>query len=111
MLSTPLILRDPDAHTRQVIDDALTAAGLGAPQAASEVGSTHAAKDEAHELGLPTMMSRLTLSPADRLEVVPVDGLSFKRRFCILYPRGPLSSAGSHLLEAFRQTLADSPAA
>ncbi len=111
MLSTPLILRDPDAHTRQVIDDALAAAGLGAPQAASEVGSTHAAKDEAHELGLPTVMSRLTLSPADRLEIVPVDGLSFQRRFCILHPRGPLSSAGSHLVEAFRQTVADSRAA
>lgn len=111
MLSTPLILRDPDAHTRQVIDDALAAAGLGAPRAASEVGSTHAAKDEAHELGLPTVMSRLTLSPADRLEIVPVDGLSFQRRFCILHPRGPLSSAGSHLVEAFRQTVADSRAA
>lgn len=111
MLSTPLILRDPDAHTRQVIDEALTEAGLGAPQAASEVGSTHAAKDEAHELGLPTVMSRLTLTPADRLEIVPVDGLRFQRRFCILYPRGPLSSAGSHLVEAFRRTVADARAA
>ncbi|HLM85209.1 MAG TPA: LysR substrate-binding domain-containing protein [Solirubrobacteraceae bacterium] len=111
MLSTPLILRDPDAHTRQVIDEALTEAGLGAPQAASEVGSTHAAKDEAHELGLPTVMSRLTLTPADRLEIVPVDGLRFQRRFCILYPRGALSSAGSHLVEAFRRTVADARAA
>jgi DNA-binding transcriptional LysR family regulator len=111
MLSTPLVLRDPDAHTRLVIDEALTAAGLGAPQAASEVGSTHAAKDEAHELGLPTVMSRLTLSPADRLEIVPVDGLRFQRSFCVLYPRGPLSSAGSHLVEAFRRTVADSGAA
>ncbi len=111
MISTPLILRDPDAHTRQVIDDALAAAGLGAPQAASEVGSTHAAKDEAHELGLPTVMSRLTLSPADRLEVVPVDGLRFERRFCVLHPRGPISSAGSHLVQALQRTVADSGAA
>jgi len=110
MLSTPLVLRDPEAHTRQVIDEALAAAGLGAPQAASEVGSTQAAKDEAHELGLPSVMSRLTLSPADRLETVPVDGLRFQRRFCILYPRGPLSSAGSHLVQAFRQTVADASA-
>jgi DNA-binding transcriptional LysR family regulator len=110
MLSTPLILRDPDAHTRQVIDDALTAAGLGAPHAASEVGSTHAAKDEAHELGLPTVMSRLTLSPADRLEIVPVDGLRFQRRFCILHPPGPLSPASTHLIQAFQQTITDSSA-
>lgn len=107
MLSTPLILRDPDAHTRQVIDEALTAAGLTAPQAASEVGSTHAAKDEAHELGLPTVMSRLSLSSADRLEIVPVDGLRFVRNFRILYQPGSLSPAGSQLVEAFKRTVAD----
>jgi DNA-binding transcriptional LysR family regulator len=107
MLSTPLILRDPDAHTRQVIDEALAAAGLAAPQAASEVGSTHAAKDEAHELGLPTVMSRLSLSPADRLEIVPVDGLRFSRSFRILRQRGPLSPARSHLVEAFKRSVAD----
>jgi DNA-binding transcriptional LysR family regulator len=111
MLSTPLILRDPDAHTRQVIDEALTAKGLPAPQAASEVGSTHAAKDEAHELGLPTVMSRLALSPADRLEIVPVDGLRFVRSFRILHQRGPLSPAGSQLVEAFKRTVADRDAA
>jgi DDE superfamily endonuclease/LysR substrate binding domain len=85
LLATPIVLRDPDAHTRQVIDDMLTRAGLGALQAACEVGSTQAAKDEAHELGLPTTMSRLALAPANRLEIVPVDGLYFQRRFCILH--------------------------
>ncbi|HYM46450.1 MAG TPA: LysR family transcriptional regulator [Solirubrobacteraceae bacterium] len=110
LLSTPIVLRDPDAHTRQVIDEALAAAGLEAPQAACEVGSTQAAKDEAHELGLPTAMSRLALSPADRLEIVPVDGLRFRRRFCILHPPGTLSPAGTHLLEAFLQTAARSTA-
>jgi DNA-binding transcriptional LysR family regulator len=105
LLATPLVLRDPDAHTRQTIDRALTAAGLAAPVAASEVGSTQAAKEEAHELGLPTLMSRLTLSPADRLEVVPVDGLRFQRSFCVLQPRGPLSSAAGHLVESFRNAV------
>jgi DNA-binding transcriptional LysR family regulator len=103
LCSTPIVLRDPDAHTRQVLDEVLTAAGLQAPEAACEVGSTQAAKDEAHELGLPTAMSRLALSPADRLEVVPVQGLRFQRRFCIVHPRGALSPAGAHLVEAFRQ--------
>ena len=107
MLSTPLVLRDPDAHTRQVIDEALATAGLGAPRAACEVGSTQAAKDEAHELGLPTAMSRLTLAPADRLEIVAVEGLRFVRRFCILHPPGVLSPAGAHLVAAFLQTVAD----
>jgi DNA-binding transcriptional LysR family regulator len=111
LLSTSIVLRDPDAHTRQVIDEALAAAGLGAPQAACEVGSTQAAKDEAHELGLPTAMSSLALSPADRLEIVPVDGLRFRRRFCILHARGGLSPAGAHLVEAFRQNAATPGAA
>jgi DNA-binding transcriptional LysR family regulator len=104
LLATPIVLRDPDAHTRQVIDEALTAAGLGALQAACEVGSTQAAKDEAHELGLPTAMSHLALSPADRLEIVPIDGLRFTRQFCILHPPGSLSTPATHLTDAFKQT-------
>jgi DNA-binding transcriptional LysR family regulator len=104
LLSTPLVLRDPEAHTREVIDEALAAAGLGAPIAACEVGSTQAAKDEAHELGLPTAMSLLALSPADRLETVRVDGLRFRRRFCILHPAGAMSPASSHLIDAFRRS-------
>jgi DNA-binding transcriptional LysR family regulator len=104
LLATPIVLRDPDAHTRQAIDDTLTRAGLGALQAVCEVGSTQAAKDEAHELGLPTTMSRLALAPADRLEIVPVDGLRFQRRFCILHQPGDPSSPSAHLIEAFRQS-------
>lgn len=107
LLSSPLVLRDPDAHTRQVIDTALTQAGLGALSAASEVGSTQAAKDEAHELGLPTAMSRMALAPADRLEVVPVDGLSFRRRFCLLHAPGAPSPAAAHLVEAFRRSVGE----
>ena len=107
LLATPLVLRDPEAHTRQVIDEELAAAGLGPPLAACEVGSTQAAKDEAHELGLPTVMSRLTLTPADRLEIVPVDGLTFLRTFLIIHPPGTMSPAATHLLQAFQRTVAD----
>jgi DNA-binding transcriptional LysR family regulator len=106
LLSTPMVLRDPDAHTRQVIDEALEAAGLGSPPAASEVGSTQAAKDEAHELGLPTAMSRLALSPADRLEALPVEGLILRRRFCLLRAPGVESEASAQLIEAFLEAVA-----
>jgi len=106
LLSTPIVLRDPEAHTRQVLDLALSAAGLPSPTAACEVGSTQAAKDEAHELALPTAMSRLALSPADRLEIVAIDGLRFPRRFCLLHPPGALLPAAAHLVEAFQQTAA-----
>jgi DNA-binding transcriptional LysR family regulator len=103
LLSTPIVLRDPGAHTRQVIDAVLAEHGLGALHAASEVGSTQAAKDEAHELCLPTALSRLALSPTDRLEIVPVDGLRFLRRFCILRPLDGISASSAHLVDAFGQ--------
>jgi DNA-binding transcriptional LysR family regulator len=109
LLAGPLVLRDPDAHTRQVIDEALEATGLGPPRAASEVGSTQAAKDEAHELGLPTAMSRLALSPTDRLEIVAVEGLSFRRRFCLLHGTGARSGASAELIAAFVQAVAERP--
>ncbi|MDE3070321.1 MAG: LysR family transcriptional regulator [Acidobacteriota bacterium] len=104
LLATRIVQRDPAAHTRQVVEEALEAHGLGPLLAGSEVGSTQAAKDEAHELGLPTLLSSLAFSVADRLEVVPIEGLRFTRRFCVLHPQGALSAASQHLLEAFRES-------
>jgi LysR family transcriptional regulator, transcriptional activator of the cysJI operon len=103
LLSSPIVLRDPGAHTRQVIDAVLAQHELGALRSASEVGSTQAAKDEAHELCLPTALSRMALSPEDRLEIVPVDGLRFLRRFRILHPLDGISASSAHLVDAFRQ--------
>lgn len=111
LLSTPIVLRDPGAHTRQVIDAVLVEHGLGALHGASEAGSTQAAKDEAHELCLPTALSRLALSAADRLEIVPVDGLRFMRRFCILHPADAISASSAHLVDAFRESAAGSTTA
>jgi DNA-binding transcriptional LysR family regulator len=111
LLRTPIVLRDPGAHTRQVIDAVLAEHELGALNAASEVGSTQAAKDEAHERCLPTALSRLALSPADRLEIVPVEGLHFPRRFCVLHPLNGMSASGAQLVDAFRQGGSDQHAA
>jgi DNA-binding transcriptional LysR family regulator len=101
---TPFVRRDPAAHTRQVIDATLEQHGLEPLRAASEVGSTQAAKEEAHELGLPTAMSRLAFSIADNLEIVRVDGVRFERRFCILQPHGTPSIASAHLIDALKQS-------
>jgi DNA-binding transcriptional LysR family regulator len=98
------VRRDPAAHTRQVVDETLERHGLEPLQAACEVGSTQAAKEEAHELGLPTAMSRLAFSIADNLEIVRVDGLQFERRFCILHPHGTPSTACSHLIAALKES-------
>jgi DNA-binding transcriptional LysR family regulator len=104
LLETPLVRRDPAAHTRHVVDETLKQHGLKPLQAASEVGSTQAAKEEARELGLPTVMSRLAFSVADRLEIVRVDGLRFERRFCILHPRGTPSAACAHLIASLKES-------
>jgi DNA-binding transcriptional LysR family regulator len=106
LLSTPIVQRDPAAHTRQVVEEALERHSLAPIQAALEVGSTQAAKEEAHELCLPTILSRLAFSVADRLEIVPVEGLELKRRFCVLYPPGALPAAAASLIEAFKESAA-----
>jgi DNA-binding transcriptional LysR family regulator len=106
LLNTPIVVRDPGAHTRQVIDAVLAEHGLGPLRAASEVGSTQAAKDEAHELCAPAALSRLALAAVDRLEVVAVDGLRFPRRFCILHPPDGISSSSAALVDAFEQSVA-----
>lgn len=104
LVETPFVRRDPAAHTRQVVDRTLNAHGLPPLEAAREVGSTQAAKEEAQELGLPTAMSRLAFSVADRLEIVRVDGLRFERRFCVLHPRGTPSAAAAHLIDSLKQS-------
>ena len=104
LLGTPIVRRDPGSHTRQVMDETLEAQGLGALRAACEVGSTQAAKEEAHELGLPTALSRFALSPADRLEIVAVDDVRFVRRFYVLHPHGSLSPSATHLIDALRES-------
>src|SRR5579875_2565744 len=76
---TQVVQRDPTAHTRQVLDRALERLGEPPLAAAVEVGSTQAAKEEAHSLNLPTLLSRLAVSPVDLLEVVEVEGLDLRR--------------------------------
>jgi DNA-binding transcriptional LysR family regulator len=110
LLASPVVLRDPGAHSRQVVDETLTAHGLDVLTAAWEVGSTQAAKQEAHELGLPTMISALTLGPADRLERVQISGLRFPRRFCVLHAPGPLRAEVRHMIDAFLAVVPAEPA-
>jgi len=102
LAATPIVERDPTAHTRQVLDHALEQASLPPLEVAVEVGSTQAAKEEAHALRLPTLLSRLAVSAADRLEVVEVEGLVLRRRFCALYRiPGPMGEA-EPLIEELR---------
>jgi DNA-binding transcriptional LysR family regulator len=103
---TPVIQRDPSAHTRQVLERALGALGEEPLAVAVEVGSTQAAKEEAHALNLPTLLSALAVSPADLLEVVEVEGLELRRYFCALYLPPVPSPPAAELIEALKASAA-----
>ena len=105
--TTPIIRRDRGAQTREVVDAAMNLAGYGPPIAAVEVGTTEAAKLQAHERGLPAVMSRLAVTASDRLEIVRVDGVEFRRRFCAITPTVRLPAA-DRLLSALQAVAATS---
>jgi DNA-binding transcriptional LysR family regulator len=84
-LRTPLILRDPTAHSRRLVDAVLASfhEHLAAPLL--EVGSTAAAKRQALELKAPILLSALALDERrDRLHRRPVERFRFPRRFVVL---------------------------
>jgi DNA-binding transcriptional LysR family regulator len=84
-VATPLVMRDPSANTRRVVDETLAARGLAIAPPLAEVGSTSAAKATALEEGAPVLLSLLALGPADAGFVVRrVAGLPFLRRFVMV---------------------------
>jgi len=81
-VATPLVMRDPSANTRRVVDETLAGRGLALAPSLAEVGSTSAAKATALSEGAPVLLSLLALGPADAgLVVRRVEGLRFLRRF------------------------------
>lgn len=85
-LRTPLIVRDPGAHGRRLVEAVLasTRERLATPRL--EVGSSAAAKREALELDTPILLSALALDEKhDRLHRRPIEGLHFRRRFLVVY--------------------------
>jgi len=108
-LETPLIVRDPSAHSRRLVDAVLAARRehLAAPRL--EVGSTFAAKGEAFELGTPLLTSALGLDEArDRLYRRRVEGVRFPRRFLIVCrSQADLSPAARELVRFLRRRRLD----
>jgi DNA-binding transcriptional LysR family regulator len=85
LISTALVMRDPEAHDRRCFEAVLAERGLQIAEPLVEVGSTAVAKREALERSAPVLLSALSLSePRDRLYRRPVAGVSFPRRFMIL---------------------------
>jgi DNA-binding transcriptional LysR family regulator len=84
-LSTPMVMRDEDAHVRRRVEAELAERGLSLAEPLIEAASTSVAKREALQRSAPVMLSALSLDEArDRLYRRPVAGLSFPRRFVVV---------------------------
>lgn len=100
-LETALIMRDPRANTRRVVEATLEERGLELPPPLLEFGSTAAVKGAAARQGVPALLAKLAVDPnSDELAAKRVAGLRFVRRFVILVPAGEsLSAQGKAFLE------------
>jgi len=84
-LSTPIVLRDEDAHVRRRVEAELAAQGLSLADPLIEAATTAVAKREALRRSAPVLLSSLSLDEArDRLYRRPVEGLIFRRRFVVV---------------------------
>ncbi len=102
--ATPMVMRDPSANTRRIIERKLGERGLALAASLAEVGSTSAARDAALSEGAPVLLSRLAIGrPRDPLVAVPVEGVRFERRFVFLLgDEANLSGSARALLNHLR---------
>ena len=101
LVSTPLVMRDPSANTRRVVDEALAERGLALAAPLAEVGSTSAAKATAVEERAPVLLSLLAVGPADTgLVVRRVEGVRFLRRFAMVLAAEETLRPGARALAA-----------
>src|SRR3954453_19965785 len=83
--ATPMVVRDPSANTRRVVEESLVARCLSLAPPLAEVGSTSAAKAAALQEGAPVLISRMAISPAEPgLVIRRIKGLDLKRRFVLV---------------------------
>jgi DNA-binding transcriptional LysR family regulator len=100
-VSTAMVVRDPSANTRRVVEQALDTRGLSLAPSLAEVGSTSAAKATALEEGAPVLLSLLAVGPADsQLVVRRVRGLDLTRTFVMVAGAEETLPAGARALAA-----------
>lgn len=102
--ATPMVMRDPSANTRRVVERTLAERGLALAPSLAEVGSTSAARDAALSEDAPVLLSRLAIGrPRDPLVAVAVEGVRFQRRFVFLLgDEANLSGSARALLQHLR---------
>ena len=109
-LQTPLIMRDPSANSRRIVDHFVTEQGLELAQPTAELGSTHAIIATAVAECTPALISRFAAeSHKDRLRIKPLTGLRFPRQFVIVLEgtEETLSTSARSLLQYFVSECAD----
>jgi DNA-binding transcriptional LysR family regulator len=85
-LSTPMVMRDPSANTRRVVDAVLRERGVQLAAPLTEVGSTGAALAAAVSGEAPALLSRLAIpAHGGRMLARRVEGLRFARRFVLVW--------------------------
>src|SRR5690349_1723553 len=100
-VATPMVVRDPSANTRRVVEEALAERGLSLTAPLAEVGSTSAAKATALSEAAPVLLSRMAVGPADAgLVVRRVRGIPFERRFVMVAGAEETLPAGARALAA-----------
>ena len=83
---TPMIMRDPNASTRRVVESVLADNGLELVPPLAEVGSTSAAKATALSEQAPALLSQLAVRNSDESFVTRrVRGLRFPRHFALVF--------------------------
>jgi DNA-binding transcriptional LysR family regulator len=98
--TTPMVVRDPSANTRRVVEESLVKRGLSLAPPLAEVGSTSAAKATALQEGAPVLISRMAVGPTDGLVIRRVKGLDLKRRFVLVAGAEETLPAGARALIA-----------
>jgi DNA-binding transcriptional LysR family regulator len=83
-LSTPMVMRDPSANTRRIVESVLRERELELAAPLAEVGSTTALRETALSESAPALLSRLAVRDWGPLEICRVRGLRFPRRFVFL---------------------------
>ena len=84
LVAEPLVVRDPSANTRQIVDEALAARGLALAPPLAEVGSTSAAKATAVSERAPVLLSGIAMERDEGFVVKRVRELDLSREFVLL---------------------------
>ncbi len=80
-LRTPMVMRDPEANSRRVVEAILAERNLSMAAPLAEVGNTFAVRRVAIERSAPALLSSLAVAEDERLTERPIAELELTRSF------------------------------